>query len=704
MINNKWFFFLICFCLCSVRGGYGHSSESVPTDTFSLNSSASVDATKQTPAKVLSNVHAGTAWEAYNAGNYAEAETFFLHLIKQGEQQSIKKQDLMNLKLGLGYTYLKRDQFPAAKAVFEELVQQKYKLRDSLPALLTIFSRLKLYSGMESCLTQLEDLFKDEPEVLKEWDYIRSELAWAAYHAENFQTAESRFKKLQKNNPGDMNLVTGLGYALYQQGKYEALHALMQEKRIYDTPEITELKQIFYKGWLNFLENNAQRQKAWDLALTLSGSDDRALREAATAYYLNTGRFVAASWTSRIDDSALSEDQLPCHANAWAPETDVFSYYGVKEGDEGTSYLEEKTVVFHHRESLSVDKEWGAFFKVRHLSTGNETATGMEDFSRSNAGGTGSAYRRLNGTLPDNFPITPHEDDILYEAWLTYKKEGVVPIDIALGSSPVGGHIDATPAFTISVQYQPWRLELHRQSVGDSHLSISGFQDPYGDEVWGRVMKNGLSAGGNFPLGQTGWLSLNGGYDVYRGVNVWKNSSWHFNGAIGRTVATSNGNEVSWGLYVTCAHFENNSNFYTFGHGGYYSPDLIIGAGPLLRYQTPPCREYRLDIQLSLGGMFEKTADAPRYPIHYEIIDDFSSAALAELQGSFRGEKAERLTGSVKVEGWKMLSRQFAAGGFASLDSGSDHTQWYIGAELKYAFKPRKGFGNSMTFEKRVLP
>ncbi len=634
-------------------------------------------------------IHGGTAWEAYNLGRFSEAERQFLYLIKTAKQKTADQeissdgengkkfekpedQEIMNLELGLAYTYMKLDNLEPAKTLFEKLIQQGYKLSDCVPAMLDILHRVKRFDAMKPYLLLLETLFEEDR--LKEWRYLWVESAWSAYNDGNYAGAQDIFQKMFSADPHDMNLLTGLGYSLYKQENYNEVYNLLQEESVKDTPEIVELKMILYRK-MNY---NA---RAWDLAVSLAKSDDTVLKKIAADYFTDAKKFVAASWTLNLEDQ--------CHTNAWAPELDSFTYYQVKDGDEGTSHLEERSIVSRYRQTASLDREWGILLKARHFSVGNGYQTPV----------AGSFYRSLNGAGPD---IKNFDDELLYEPWVNYKKEGPVSIEIALGMSPMGGAVDGTPAFTIAVLQNSWNFEIHRHSVGDSFLSISGLDDPYGGDSWGRITKNGLTMGRTFIFGEDGWISLNGGYDAYRGVNVWKNSSWHLNGAVGKTIARNNGDEFNYGIYCTWMHFEHNSDFYTFGHGGYYSPDLMVAAGPLIRYKTAPCRDYWLDIQLSTGWMFEKTEDSPKYPIHYEVISEFTSDALTDLQGTFQGNEANRMAGSIKIEGWKMLSNKVVAGGFASLNKGSEYTQWRIGIGLEYCFKSRNGFWQQKNIDNRL--
>jgi len=568
---------LFIFIVCSFKQGY---AQTLPT---------AIPASAGPVDEMITQVHAGTAWEAYNRGDLLEAERQFFYLIQLADQTQVETitenrdenrnrnrngnrngngtklqtgTETQNLKLGLAYTYTKLEKFIAAKGLFEELIQNNYQLTDCVPAMLDTLSRLKRYDIMEPYLALLETLF--EKEKLKQWDYIRVELAWDAYHGKNYQTAENRFTRLVMDNPYDTTLIIGLGYAFYQQGKYDAAYDLLQGRTVENTPELAELEQILYrrmadeamkildepigrltalpqkkkdqlnraytisrllldrnstydmaimiiarvdyeKGMIShaisflqkrfealefnppssppasalarqlllFLNDSGQRDRAWDFIVSLSQSRHRELKNIAADYFANTGRLVPASWALYPD-----HPENNCYANAWAPEINGVAYYRVKDGDDGSSQLEERSFLYRYREALSVDGEWGFFLKARDVSVGNawEVAKREAAKTREIAGvngtegnisingiegitgitgifGTGSAYRNLNGDSPQ---LLNDDDERLYEAWFHYKKEGPFTVEIAMGTSPMGGVIGATPALTVTTRYHPW--------------------------------------------------------------------------------------------------------------------------------------------------------------------------------------------------------------------------------------------------------
>jgi hypothetical protein len=190
--------------------------------------------------------------------------------------------------------------------------------------------------------------------------------------------------------------------------------------------------------------------------------------------------------------------------------------------------------------------------------------------------------------------------------------EGALRTDIHIGTTPLNGPVDPTPTFEARASALDWYVDVHRSNVKDSILSYVGQKDPYGNDEWGRVTRNGIEAGKTWPLGGKWWASGSAGFDYYMGDSVWDNQAVHIDTAVGQTLLFDR-DEFSYGLFLTAQHFRRNSDFYTYGHGGYYSPDLMTMVGPFVHYRTALCREYWFDVHASAGWLHQRLDSSPFY-------------------------------------------------------------------------------------------
>ena len=72
------------------------------------------------------------------------------------------------------------------------------------------------------------------------------------------------------------------------------------------------------------------------------------------------------------------------------------------------------------------------------------------------------------------------------------------------------------------------------------------------------------------------YVVLGGG--ILRGENVPDN--WNAEGSAGAywTIAPSDQARLTLGLNLAAMHYDNNQNFFSFGHGGYFSPQKFAQA------------------------------------------------------------------------------------------------------------------------------
>lgn len=551
---------------------------------------------------------------------------------------------------------------------------------------------------------------------------IHAGTAWEAYNRGDLKEAERQFRLLidmdyvktkgleeqkklinLKTSKELINLKLGLGYTLYQQEKYEAAYDLIDNCIRNSVVRKNDIKNGYNDGGLDELKlNNSQIGKLLELKQILC---------------------------FKLSDPAVSDAKKGRYAAFYGYDNTI--YHRHKNGDNGTSRLDETSVSINFIDSskialhqdISADIDSDVLLKSRYLSNGGYSSVRDKwDIDNTDIR-TGSYYRNLNGQNP----IRTSKNDrlVLHEAQIKISGEqefmpfdlgifpsnfNIVPFDIevVMGISPVGGAVDPTPVFEVAVELKNrWKADIHRLSVNDSILSISGLEDSYReqnlyssnsyyssqtDNEWGRVVKNGITLGKDISFGKNNWLSINGSFDLYRGHNVLHNSGLQLNTAAGRTITAQNGDQFTFGIYASCMLFEQNSNFYTYGHGGYYSPDFMLAAGPLFRYKRASCRDYWIDAQFSVGLMAEDNSDAPKYPIHYEVIDEFTKEAVDELQGVYRGDSSVGVSGSMKIEGWKIIRENLSAGSFLSMNAASDDFEWYLGGVLKYSFNGKNLF------------
>ena len=165
------------------------------------------------------------------------------------------------------------------------------------------------------------------------------------------------------------------------------------------------------------------------------------------------------------------------------------------------------------------------------------------------------------------------------------------------------------------------------RSVTDSFVSMAAARDPATGTLWGGV----LLQGGRLDLsvnGRIGSIYAYGEGGRLIGLRVLENR--RFAGGGGAELALGAGplGEFRLGPAFTALAFENNQRFFTFGNGGYFSPQRFFHGAGVLRWQHPGA--VRWDAAAEPGYDWYQEAHAPILP-----FDPNSGFYAGKTEGGF---------------------------------------------------------------------
>lgn len=497
---------------------------------------------------------------------------------------------------------------------------------------------------------RLADAFKAGS---KEFRLIRllvySKKADEALAAKDYPMAATHLKNLLELDPGDVDAEKKLGQSLYNAGMFrEALPIYLSLFR--------KLKEPKYAAViLGLYEKTGDTPGAFEFAGTLAGEESPVVKKTAADFYFRRGCPITAAQT--YNAAGL------CYWNADKPKASLETNLRYKSGDKGFSRLLESAYTLNLSTPFRTGNRAGFTLAAKKLSSGPSPQNPF----------AGNYFR---GTPLKN---TLNTSSHTAEPKVFLEREGPGRYSLELGSSPVGGVLSPKPVFSLGVSYQRLNLNVHETPVEESILSHTGLKDPYGNGRWGRVLKSGGEAEYTTEPTKYYWLTLGAGYDYYWGEHTIKNRSERGTVSIGRTFASDRAN-LSIGLFTTAMRFKQNTNFYTFGHGGYFSPARLVVAGPTVRLQTKPCGTYRLDGQVSASYLNFRTKNARQYP--FETTGKASSL-------EFNGDKSSGMGYGVEVKGVKLLTSRLELAGSFKLNKSASYREWLGALLLSYLFEPR---------------
>lgn len=191
---------------------------------------------------------------------------------------------------------------------------------------------------------------------------------------------------------------------------------------------------------------------------------------------------------------------------------------------------------------------------------------------------------------------------------------GLGLVDFANRPAEMSGELRWTPKLAGDLQAE---VAVTRRPVTESLVAYAGTTDPRaqvggGAAAWGQVSRAGAQGGLTLTRRDLGAYAVLAAF-AYDGRNVRANDSAQLDiggyaHLLGRGATTLMG-----GLNLDLQAYRHNENAFTYGHGGYFSPQQFVSlTAPLhLRSTAGP---WRLDARVSPGYARYREGDAPVFP------------------------------------------------------------------------------------------
>ena len=263
-------------------------------------------------------------------------------------------------------------------------------------------------------------------------------------------------------------------------------------------------------------------------------------------------------------------------------------------------------------------------------------------------------------------------------------------LKVSVGTTPLGGEVSATvDASVIFGRADNWFVSAYHRGVDESLTSWAGNRDPWTGQTWGRVIRYGGAAGKTVDFGSGWWASGSGSVNGYYGHNIADNSSLEAAIAAGHTQSLGDGMDLTLGVSGFAKGYARNTNSFTWGWGGHFTPQSFTGVSPMARLRMTDGRDWWLDTQASLGIQGKREAHMARY-WGTGSGAGLSPAALSARDAWQDGSRMGSLRGEFLVQGAYQLTPHLALGGAASLSRTSDFTEAQAVMQVQVFFEPRK--------------
>ncbi|MEL7895528.1 cellulose biosynthesis protein BcsC [Vreelandella neptunia] len=268
-------------------------------------------------------------------------------------------------------------------------------------------------------------------------------------------------------------------------------------------------------------------------------------------------------------------------------------------------------------------------------------------------------------------------------------QHGDVKIDV--GSTPLGfdetnivGGINWTPNITENTSLS---LTAERRAVKDSVLSYAGAYDAQTGDTWGGVVSTGGRLGINYDT-SNGGLYANAGMYEYTGDNVADNTAYDL--SLGGYLRPINNErrQLQTGVNVTAMAYDKDLSHFTYGHGGYFSPQDYVSISFPLRYQENVSEDLSWAAQVSPGYQSYSTDDIdyfPTDPASQELLDIFSTLG-ATPESRYSGESVSGAGVSVSGEVKYNMTPELSLGGRVGFNSFGDYKDTSAAMFMNYTF------------------
>nr|WP_249196517.1 cellulose synthase subunit BcsC-related outer membrane protein [Burkholderia cenocepacia] len=409
--------------------------------------------------------------------------------------------------------------------------------------------------------------------------------------------------------------------------------------------------------------------------------------DAASLYRLSQSQERATGVSPGRDGLTPAQAAFAELAQRRNPEIETGWIPAYKSGDEGVSSYRAQQVPIYMQMPIRYDGHVFAQIDTVHLDPGT-LDTSVPDAYSLKTFGTYAGLRAQPdpqaAALIANPPGSLHQSTTgvalgagyLSDAWR-----------VDLGTSPLGFPVhylvggvryrfDAGPA--------SFSVNASRRPETSSVLSYAGMRDPWTGAVWGGVRRDGVNLRASVDVGRTN-LFAELGAGVLSGRNVERNAEVTLRTGFTVPVYERATMKVSTGLVGNAWHYAQNLRYYTYGQGGYYSPQRYLSLGvPIEWAGRHDALSWDLTVTGGISNSYEK--DSLYYPT-------FSAQRAAQVAAGFvyAGSSTRGVSFSYGVNGIVeyRVNPHLSVGAQLQIDRSHDYAPSSALVYLRYAFDAR---------------
>jgi hypothetical protein len=568
----------------------------------------------------------------------------------QAEEIAMSKQDA-NLARTIGWTLYNIHRYREAEKWFEQAIQWNEGDYEAAYGLTLTLIRLGDYDkAEETARWRMEEY----PAMRTAIGDILVARAVGAYKAKEYRRSHELFAEVKTYRNLTRNEQVLDAWNAFQVGDYAS--AASEFERLYsEHPDKTTASGL-YAAYA--------RQKDWkklkELADQYGGQIAQLYQNYVVEHYY--GQHLYANVY------ALAPDKYPELENYTSPDATISGYARYKSGDDFSKLEQYRADIGMALYAYDVNRIWfdGGWSRLQN--------GGVHD-----------------GAFVGNVPLvgprifvtnSPSKYDSLFNGRIGYQYLGEYSIGADIGITPTGGALSPTAVGDLSLRntqdWGNWGVAFYRKSIEESILSYTGMKDPYTGRSWGRVTETGFNPTVFLLLSQ-GWsFSGSGLFGIRDGDNVETNDHFAINLGLGYKIDNPNFTYLTIGPSMDYEQYSKNLDFFTFGQGGYFSPQYLLQGALGIQFMTKEGQYYLLRGSATLGWQTYRQDATPIFPLQ-------NSTAV------YSASDTSTFIGALHLEGLVLLTSQLAAGINVQAAKTANYNEYSVGVFLRYFFEPRAG-------------
>ncbi|MFA7343300.1 MAG: cellulose synthase subunit BcsC-related outer membrane protein [Terrimicrobiaceae bacterium] len=580
--------------------------------------------------------------------------------------QATEKQDA-NMAMKAGWAYFNRGEFSSAGMWFNQALEWSPGMGEAAYGLAFSKFREGDLSSAEAIVNFRGDSYP-KMRVLK--GDIASRRAVEAYEAKNYPRSRDLMMTASQARPLSRNEQTVLAWDYYYTKDYAKASELFE--KLYRSSPSENTAQGLYAS----LAKTGNYEKADTIGDTVKGPLKKMYGTSEAKRYFKADLFVAAA-------GAGGEKIYRVLENYTSPSLALGFLYSAKSGTEGEGKLNMGVLpvisgrIYPSNKTMLTAQISHITLKSGDLADFSVVGQYPEPVTTTVNGVTTTAvpatkYKFTPTTSLNNlWDFSVHFE---YQDWVTWY--------VTFGITPSGGPLNSKPVGNIGMIYRDEKgyvkAELYSKAVKESILSYVGMTDPYSGKDWGGVTESGGQLSLFRSIAPKWTIFLNGSYGYLDGTNVKTNTHLSGTAALAYEFEAKNFEYITVGVAASYETYDNNQNHFTYGNGGYFSPEYLAQALLQGQFLTSEGKKWIAAGTLGLGVQSNTQAASPYFPLDPD-------------GRNYSSQDSSTVIGLIAAQGAYMISPNWLIGGQLGYAVTADYNEGSIGLYVRYFFEPRNG-------------